>query len=347
MRTMLAALHNGVDAVEIKQIERLEPRQGGAVVKVRAEGICGSDLNQYRKLIEPEDVPAGHETAGEIVEVGEGVDPSRIGQRVAVEVVGQGKACLSCWYCRQGQYRNCVRKSDYAGGGFAEYVVRNAVACYPLADSMTWEEGALVEPLAVSVRGLRRGGLRPGNAVAVLGGGTIGLTTVAAARAMGAGKIVSTARYPRQIMLARAFGADEVIRPDDPDFTTIVEDLTHGLGADLTVETVGGFGNADTLSQAVDVTRVMGRIVVLGVFHNPTPMDWMAPLLKEQSIVFSVCYGIMDGRHDFEMAIDLMASGALDLKQMVTHTFPLSQMQQALDTAYDKSTGSVKVQLHS
>lgn len=347
MRTMLAALHNGVDAVEIKQIERLEPRQGGAVVKVRAEGICGSDLNQYRKLIEPEDVPAGHETAGEIVEVGEGVDPSRIGQRVAVEVVGQGKACLSCWYCRQGQYRNCVRKSDYAGGGFAEYVVRNAVACYPLADSMTWEEGALVEPLAVSVRGLRRGGLHPGDTVAVLGGGTIGLTTVAAARAMGAGKIVSTARYPRQIMLTRAFGADEVIRPDAPDFTTIVEDLTHGLGADLTVETVGGFGNADTLSQAVDVTRVMGRIVVLGVFHDPTPMDWMAPLLKEQSIVFSVCYGIMDGRHDFEMAIDLMASGALDLKQMVTHTFPLSQMQQALDTAYDKSTGSIKVQLHS
>ena len=347
MRTMLAALHNGVDAVEIKQIERLEPRPGGAVVKVRAEGICGSDLNQYRKLIEPEDVPAGHETAGEIVEVGEGVDPSRIGQRVAVEVVGQGKACLSCWYCRQGQYRNCVRKSDYAGGGFAEYVVRNAVACYPLADSMTWEEGALVEPLAVAVRGLRRGGLRPGDAVAVLGGGTIGLTTVAAARAMGAGKIVSTARYPRQTMLARAFGADEVIRPDDPAFKTAVEDLTHGLGADLTVETVGGFGSADTLSQAVDVTRVMGRIVVLGVFHDPAPMDWMAPLLKEQSIGFAVCYGIMDGWHDFEMAIDLMASGALDLKQMVTHTFPLSQMQQALDTAYDKSTGSIKVQLHS
>lgn len=347
MRTMLAALHNGVDTVEIKRIERLEPGPGDAVVKVRAEGICGSDLNQYRKLTEPEEVPAGHETAGEIVEIGEGVDPSRVGQRVAVEVVGQGKACLACWYCRQGQYRNCVRKGDYAGGGFAEYVVRNAAACYPLSDDMTWQEGALVEPLAVAVRGLRRGGMRPGDTVAVLGGGTIGLTTVAAARAMGAGKIVSTARYPRQVTLARAFGADEVMPPDDPAFATVVEDLTHGLGADLTVETVGGFGNADTLSQAIDATRVMGRIVVLGVFHDPTPMDWMAPLLKEQSIVFSVCYGIMHGRHDFEMAIDLMASGAIDLKRMVTHSFPLSEMPQALAAAYDKSTGSIKVQLHT
>ena len=108
---------------------------------------------------------------------------------------------------------------------------------------------------------------------------------------------------------------------------------------------MGGFGNNATLVQAVDMTRVMGRIVVLGVFHDPVLTDWMVPLLKEHSIIFSACYGIMDGRHDFEMAVDLMGSGKVDLKPMVTHTFPLTEMPQALATAYDKSTGSIKVQL--
>ena len=136
-----------------------------------------------------------------------------------------------------------------------------------------------------------------------------------------------------------------VLDPNDDRATAAVEDLTGGLGADITVETVGGFGSNATLVQAVDMTRVMGRIVVLGVFHDPVLTDWMEPLLKEQSFIFSVCYGIMDGRHDFEMAIDLMGSGKIDLKPMVTHTFPLAEMPQALATAYDKTTGSVKVQL--
>lgn len=89
----------------------------------------------------------------------------------------------------------------------------------------------------------------------------------------------------------------------------------------------------------------MGSIVVLGVFYGQTPTDWLQPLIKEQSVIFSLCYGIDNGRHEFQTAIDLMASGAVDLKPMVTHTYPLTEMPQALSTAYDKSTGSVKVQL--
>ena len=109
------------------------------------------------KQTEPDTLPAGHETAGEIVEVVEAVSPSMVGQRVAVEVIGHGKACLTCWYCRLGQYRNCTDQGDYAGGGFAEYVTRKAAGCYPLSDSLTWEEGALVEPLAVSIQGFAPG----------------------------------------------------------------------------------------------------------------------------------------------------------------------------------------------
>ena len=215
--------------------------------------------------------PAGHETAGEIVEVGEAVSPSMVGQRVAVEVIGHGKACLTCWYCRLGQYRNCTDQGDYAGGGFAEYVTRKAAGCYPLADSLTWEEGALVEPLAVSIQGLRRGPLVPGDTVVVLGAGNIGLTAIAAARAMGAGKIIVTARHPQQAELAKLLGADFVVDPNDAGAKSAVEDLTTGLGADIAVETVGGLDNDATLVQAIDMTRVMGRVVVLGAFPQTDP----------------------------------------------------------------------------
>ncbi len=345
MSKMLAAIYNG-NAFDIKSIDRQEPGPGDALIKVRSEGICGSDLNQYRKQTEADTHPAGHETAGEIVEVGEGVSPKRIGQRVAVEIIGHGTACLNCFFCRQGQYRCCTNRGDYAGGGFAEYVTRKAVGCYPLDDSLTWEEGALVEPLAVSIQALRRGPLMPGETVLVLGAGNIGLTAIAAARALGAGKIIVTARHAQQAELAMAFGADFVVDPDDPGAKSAVEDLTAGLGADISVETVGGLDNDATLVQAIDLTRVQGRVVILGAFHQPTLADWMNLHLKEQSLIFSVCYGLMDGRHDFEMAVDLMASGRIDIKQMVTHKFPLEEMPQAMATAYDKSTGSVKVQLH-
>ena len=345
MPEMLAALWNGVDTVDVKSVHRPVPGPDDALVKVTAEGICGSDLNYYRRLKEPETVPGGHETAGEVVEVGARVDPSIIGQRVAVEVIGHGNACLACWYCWRGQYTHCTEKRDWGGGGFAEYVTRRAAACYPLADSMTWEEGALVEPLAVSIRGLHRGGLTAGDAVVVLGSGNIGLTAIAAARALGAGKVIATARHPHQAELAAKLGADVVLDPADDAVKDAVDDLTEGRGADITVETVGGSDNIDTLVQAVDLTRVMGNIVVLGVFYGHSPTDWLQPLIKEQSVIFSLCYGIDNGRHEFQTAIDLIASGAVDLKPMVTHTYPLTAMPQALATAYDKSSGSIKVQL--
>ena len=345
MPDMLAALWNGVDTVDIKSVPRPAPGPEDALVRVRAEGICGSDLNFYRRLSEPETVPGGHETAGEILEVGPCVDPSIIGQRVAVEVIGHGNACLQCWYCRRGQYTHCIEKRDWGGGGFAEYVTRRAAGCYPLPDSMTWEEGALVEPLAVSIRGLHRGGLAAGDTVGVLGAGNIGLTAIAAARALGAGKVIATAKHAHQVELAKKLGADVVLDPADASAKDAVADLTGGRGADITVETVGGFDNVSTLVQAVDLTRAMGRIVVLGVFYGRSPTDWIQPLIKEQSVIFSLCYGIADGRHEFQTAIDLMASGKIDLKPMVTHTYPLTEMPQALATAYDKSSGSIKVQL--
>ena len=130
-----------------------------------------------------------------------------------------------------------------------------------------------------------------------------------------------------------------------PELWEALADATEGRGADLTLETVGGRTDA-TIQQSIEYTRGQGRIVILGGFWVPITIDWIKPLIKEQSIIFSSCYSILDGRDDYEIAIDLMASGRAPLKQIVTHKFPLEEIQKGIDTAYDKSTGSIKVQIH-
>lgn len=346
MATMKAAMYDGKGTMQLSEIEKPTPEPGDVIVRVRAAGICGSDLLMNADKTEPDALPTGHEVAGDIVEVGEGVNPSRIGQRVAIETIGQGRACTACWYCRAGQYRLCIDKTSGEGGGFAEYIRRRDIGCYPLTDGLSWEDGALVEPLAVSVHAIRRGQMSGGETVVVLGAGNIGLTAVVAARALGAGKVFVTARHEQQAAMAKKLGADEALPPDGPALQEALAEVTDGRGADLTIETVGGKSNA-TLKQAIEVTRMQGRIVILGGFRVPLTFDWLEPLLNEQSIIFSTCYSVLNGYHDYEIAIDLMTRGKASLSQMVTHRFSLDEIQKGFDTAYDKSTGSIKVQIHT
>ncbi len=345
MPTMKAAFFDGKGKMVVREHRRPEAGPGDALVRVYATGICGSDLQMNADKTKPDENPAGHEVAGEIVEVGGGVDPSLVGKRVAIETIGHGRACLRCWYCRQGQYRQCQAMYPVVGGGFAEYIVRKAAGCYVLPDSFGWDEGALVEPLAVSVHGVRRGQLLGGEAVLVLGAGNIGLTAVAAARALGAGRVFVTARHEQQAATAKHLGADEAFPPDSPALVEALNDATGGRGADMTVETVGGF-TSEAVEQAIDLTRRQGRILMLGSHRRPVTLDWMRPMLREQSIVFATCYGIANGQHDYEVAIDLMSSGRVSLKQMVTHKYTLDDIQKGFETAYDKTTGSIKVQIH-
>ena len=185
-----------------------------------------------------------------------------------------------------------------------------------------------------------------GETVVILGAGNIGLTAVVAARALGAGKVFVTARHEQQAAMAKMLGADEALPPDGPALQEALAEVTDGRGADLTIETVGGKSNA-TLKQAIKVTRPQGRIVILGGFRAPLMFDWLEPLLNEQSIIFSTCYSVINGYHDYEIAIDLMTRGKASLSQMVTHRFSLDEIQKGFDTAYDKSTGSIKVQIHT
>jgi len=369
MPTMAAALFDpGKLSFRIAELPRPEATPGTVVVKTGAAGICGSDLH-YMPLREgPETAPSGHESAGEIVEVGAGVSDLKPGEHVAMEFVGLARACLSCWYCRQGQFVQCTRKRPGAGGAFAEYVRIAAAACFRLDDRLSWEQGALVEPLSVGLHGVRRAGLRSFETAVVLGAGTIGLATIAAARGLGAARIIATAKYPEQAAMAKKLGADRVLAPEDEGPWTAaaerasgrgddqylpaggsplweaVAEATDGRGADVVFESVGGTSGGPLL-QAIAISRKQGRIVSVGVPKGLVPVSTIIMLRRELDMRMSHCYSVIEGRHDYEVSIELLASGRASLGQIVTHRFALKDMNEAFETAHAKSSGVLKVQL--
>ena len=128
MAMMKAALFDGQGEMEVREVDRPEVGPGDALIRVQAVGICGSDLQMNVDKTEPDRLPAGHEVAGEVVGIGTAWIPAILGKRVAVEIIGHGRACTTCWYCRQGQFIECLNKASSEGGGFAEFMKRKAIA---------------------------------------------------------------------------------------------------------------------------------------------------------------------------------------------------------------------------
>jgi 2-desacetyl-2-hydroxyethyl bacteriochlorophyllide A dehydrogenase len=339
---MKAATYAGPGAFEMKAVEPPRPGPGEALVRVRSVGVCGSDLHFFRgEFPVPPGFILGHECAGEVEELGEGVTGFAPGDRVALELF---TVCLTCVQCRMGNYHLCPsRKANglNAPGGLREYMTVPAYAMYKLPPEVDCELGALVEPLAVDVHGLRLVDVRFGDRVAILGAGTIGLLTIAAAKAMGATHIAITARHPHQKAMAAAIGADAVYDATNEGIGKMAADLG---GADVVVETVGG--HADTLGHAMTVAGPSARISVLGAFTQPVQIHPIFFFLKEVRLVGSNCYGRGGRQSDYELAIEIMRRNAETLRPLITHRFPLEHIADAYATADDKSSGAIKVHIN-
>jgi threonine dehydrogenase-like Zn-dependent dehydrogenase len=343
-----AALQRGQRAIEVVDLPAPRPSGDEALIAVRAAGICGSDLHPYHARSEPQPLPDGHEVAGELLELPRGYDgPARVGDLVALETICLGVSCGQCDLCRAGQPFHCLarRSAPRRGGGFAEQIVRRVAGVFPLPPGVSAEQGALVEPLAVGVHAVRWARMPPESSVAVVGAGTIGLMTLLAARALGAGPVYVLARHDHQAALAAELGAERVIRGQGEDAIAELRELTGGRGADLVVETVGGHGQ--TVDLCWELCRVQGTVAVVGIFGDPVPVNLLRPVIRELWATFPICYGVVDGRHDFDVAIELIADGRAPVERLVSHRFPIDEAPTAFQTAADKSTRSVKVQLVS
>lgn len=345
---MRGAVQTGIRQIEVRDVPEPSPAEGMALVRVRAAGICGSDLHPYHGRPEPQPLPEGHEVAGEVTYLpADYHGPIRLGDRVAMDTICLGRACGTCGFCLAGQPFHCTerRAGPNPGGGFAEVIRRRPAGLFRLPDGVTLEQGALIEPFAVAVHAVRHVRMPAGASVAIVGAGTIGQMALLAARALGAGPVHVLARHAHQAALAEDLGATTVTRADGNEAIERIRELTGGSGVDLVLETVGGHG--ETINLSWDLARPRGTVAVLGVFPDRASVDLIRPLMREIWAAFPNCYGSIDGRHDYDVAIQLVASGHAPVERLVTHRFPLEAAPEAFQTAADKSTGSVKVHLVS
>ena len=343
--TMRAALDDGTGQYVVQDVPMPAMYDGSAMIRIRQTGICGSDLHMTADRTEAQEMASGHEVAGEILELPKGETKLKVGDHVAVEMIGAGRACLNCHFCRYGQWKHCLGLAPDTGGGFAQYMTRKTAGIFKLPDSMDWVDGGVVEPMAVSVHGFRYGRMQPGDVVGVVGAGTIGLSAIAVAKAYGARKVIVSARYQHQAEAARKMGADIVVGSEAGAFEAACLDATDGLGADFVAESVGG-NQTVSFTQAIKATRNQGTMLYLAAIRSPMPVDLLEPMLREIRMQSVICYGVIDGRHDFEVAIDLLESGDIPYRDIVTHQVELENIQEGFDLAGDKTSGSIKVQVN-
>jgi L-iditol 2-dehydrogenase len=334
---MKAAKFLGPGSIGVSECDVPEAGPGWVRVAVSAVGICGTDLHLLGGFMGSEGLRPGHEVAGIIDATGDGVEIAH-GLKVAVEPI---TACGACFQCGTGHYNRCADNRIFGvttRGGMADYVTVPASCLHVLPDGLDDNVAALSEPMAVSVRAVRLGGVGVGDRVAVLGSGTIGLLSILVARSAGAGEVFATARYPRQAELARAMGATQVFDSAERMLNEVGDQLI-----DVVIETVGG--RAETLTEAVAVASAGATIVMVGVFEGSPSIPGLGFLGKELTLRGSNCYA-HDGRvGDFGLATELVARHRDLLPELVSHRFGLDQVVEAFAAAADKSTGAIKVQV--
>jgi 2-desacetyl-2-hydroxyethyl bacteriochlorophyllide A dehydrogenase len=343
---MKAAIFYGGSDIRLEEVPRPEPGPGEVALRVLSAGICGSDLHLYRGqspygLREPHQ--RGHELAGEIVALGDGVTGLMVGQRVGIEaehLLGCG-ACRDCLrgenhLCRTRGYRHGERQESH---GFSEYDVCLAANCHLLPPHITTDAAALLDCYACGVHALNRVPLLPNATIAVLGTGAIGMTLGQVAKTYGVGRVIMVGTRNAPLEVATAAGAaDETVANSMHEPVAAVLAMTDGEGVDAVFETVGG--NAPTINQSIGMVRRGGVISVLGIFTQAQELDVATAYRKELHLQWSNSFSRWHGVSEYRIALDLMAAGRLNPAPLVTTHYPLEAIHKAFAAAENKRASS-------
>ena len=342
---MKAALFYGGNDIRLKTVPIPKPERGHVQVRVQATGICGGDISGYKtQPVRPHSARmAGHEPTGIISALGEGVSKFEIGDRVAIEPT---VPCNECPQCMNGNYNICPKLQHVGGmkrgGGFAEYMTTPVDNAYFLPPNVSFEAGALVEVYAVAVHALARTPVQPGDKVVVIGSGPVGMTIAQMADVAGAQSVIILGKPDQPLKIAQEMMSCQTINVDQEDPAGTVKKITGGTGATVVFEAVGG--RANTLEQATEIAAKRGRICMVGGHSAPLSFHEGYARSKELTISWSFCYGRRDGEKEFQLAIDLLATGKLNPDPLITHQYPLDNVLQAFETAAGREVyGSIKV----
>lgn len=343
MNTRKAAVMESAGNVKVKQIPMpegpLNPKD--VLVKIKAVGICGSDIHFYEdgKIGDMVlDMPAilGHESAGEVVEVGSQVTNVKPGDRVAVE---PQRACWECEYCLRGEYHLC-RSMEFMSapseGAFVEYAVRPANMCFKLPDSMSYGQGAMIEPLSVALQSLHRGNVCGGQTVAILGAGPIALAILMACKVFGCTHIFVTDLVDYRLDKAMQMGATQVINIKNTDYTEEILKATGGRGVDVVFDTTAHESTYRTFHK---IAIRGGYLVLVGMGADEYYEVNIAAIRDNENVLT----GVFRYQNSYRKAIDLVESDLCDVTQLISHTMPIEKIEEAIKMVHDKADGVIKV----
>ncbi|XP_022104677.1 sorbitol dehydrogenase-like isoform X2 [Acanthaster planci] len=311
-----------------------------------AVGICGSDVHylvngRIGDFIVKAPMILGHESSGIVSAVGEGVTDLKVGDRVAIE---PGVPCRMCSFCKGGRYNLCPDvifcATPPVDGSLRRYYCHAADFCYKLPDHVSLEEGALLEPLSVGVHACHRAGVQLGSSVLVLGAGPIGLLSLLTAKAMGATHIAITDLDRGRLDLAVKLGANHALKVDTRDGEEMARRVEEALGCkpDISIECSGAEPSIQT---GIYATKSGGVLVLVGLGPPSVNVPMVSAAVREVDI-----RGIFRYANCYPLALEMIASGKVDAKPLITHHFPLEKTLEAFETSRTGAGGAIKVMIH-
>lgn len=346
-KTRQAAVMYGIDDIRVERLPMPGPLgPDDVLVNIKSIGVCGSDIHFYKEgkigamaVVPPHTL--GHECAGLIAATGSNVKNLKVGDRVAVE---PGKPCGTCEFCQKGKYNLCPEMIFMSAphpqkldeGAFVEYSVRPAGFCFKIPDHVSYEEGAMAEPLAVALQALKRGRVSAGQTMAILGAGPIALTVLLAAKGFGCSDVYMTDVMDYRLDKAIELGATKVFNAAKEDYAAQIKKLTSGRGVDVVIDTTG---NEKAYKAASEIVMNGGVIVLVGMSANEMALFNIGAILdKELDVV-----GVFRYDNVYQKAVNLIASGAVDMKKIITHRLPLAEINEALEIVAQKKDHAIKV----
>lgn len=340
---MQAAVMTDVETLQFEARERPTPDDDEVLVRISDVGICGSDLHYYTEgkigdFVVEDPIVLGHESAGEVVEVGDAVESPKVGDRVTIE---PGVPCRRCEFCKRGEYHLCDGITFMAtppdDGAFVEYVAWPADFVYTLPESVSTAEGALCEPLSVGIHASRQAGIEPNDTVLVTGAGPIGMVAMEAAHAAGAGDIYMSDVVGAKLDRAEQRGAAGTIDVTEQNLADAVEAFTDGRGVDKVIEASGA---ATVYGHALDAVRRGGTITCVGIGEEEIPFNFTRATNKEVKIHGSFRYS-----NTYSEAVDLLRRGVVDVAGIIDDEYAFEDLPMALKAAQDPSVVKTMVSM--
>jgi L-iditol 2-dehydrogenase len=333
--------------LEIQEVPIPTPGPNEVLARVRAVSICGTDAHLVRGDYPGFWPPAfpfipGHEWAGEIAALGPGAE--LFGWKVGDRVAGTSHdACGVCQKCVEGHYNLCEnygrvglhkQYGHSVQGADATYVVHGVKCIFPLPDAISFDEGAVIDPASIALHVANRGNVAPGDNVAIMGAGAIGLLGGDAARIRGAARVIVVERNPGRLAKAAAMGF-ETIDPSAGDPVAIVREMTGGLGADVVLECAGV---PVTVQLALGMLRRGGRCAAVGIPTQGVEIAMQRLVLDELELV-----GCRASAGEMRRVMPLVEQGRMRVREVMTHRFALADYAQALATFNDPTSGAIKI----